>query len=346
MLKQLIQNTTSPWTTGIGTDGDVVLCTRIRLARNFNQYPFPLKQTEQSGQAVLADMAAFCKDHSNLKFYDLNNVSQLEKQALVEKHFISPEHSKDDGHHRGLAVNEDGSISIMINEEDHLRVQCFAPGLDLDGLWRNVNSLDDEIESYFDYAFDEKLGYLTCCPSNLGNGMRASVMLHLPGLALTKRLGILDQLSNFGMTVRGLFGEGSQSVGDLYQISNQSAIGQNEQDILTNLKSVTQQIIKEERKARAFLKEQNGLRLSDKIWRAYGTLANARYMSSRETLELISLVRLGFHLGYFTQLNGAQVDQLYLMAQPGYLQVVYGHDMDETARDTYRSEKIRETIGA
>ena len=172
MLKQLIQNTSSPWTMGAGEDSDIVLCTRIRLARNFAQYPFPLKQTEETGQAVLADMSAFCKDHSDLRFYDLNEISPLEKRALVEKHYMSPEHSKDDNHYRGIAVNEDGSVSIMINEEDHLRVQCFAPGLDLDGLWKKANALDDDIERYFDYAFDEKLGYLTCCPSNLGNGMR------------------------------------------------------------------------------------------------------------------------------------------------------------------------------
>lgn len=345
MLKPLIQNTESPWTMGKGVDNDVVLCSRIRLARNFAQYPFPLKQTEESGQAVLADVSAFCKDRNDLQFYDLTHVSPLEKRALVEKHFISPEHSKEDNHHRGLAINADGSVSIMINEEDHLRVQCFAPGLDLDDLWKKADLLDDAIESYFDYAFDEKLGYLTCCPTNLGNGMRASVMMHLPGLSLTKRLGILDQLSNFGMTVRGLFGEGSQSVGDLYQISNQSAIGQSEKDILTNLKSVTQQIIKEERNARNFLKEQNGLQLSDRIWRAYGTLSNARYMSSREALELISLVRLGYHLGYFPELHAEQIDQLYLMAQPGYLQVLYGKDLEETGRDAYRAEVLRKTIG-
>ena len=344
MLKQLIQNTSSPWTMGAGEDSDIVLCTRIRLARNFAQYPFPLKQTEETGQAVLADMSAFCKDHSDLRFYDLNEISPLEKRALVEKHYMSPEHSKDDNHYRGIAVNEDGSVSIMINEEDHLRVQCFAPGLDLDGLWKKANALDDDIERYFDYAFDEKLGYLTCCPSNLGNGMRASVMMHLPGLTLTKRLGLLDQLSNFGMTVRGLFGEGSQSIGDVYQISNQSTIGQSELDILTNLKSVTQQIMKEERNARNFLKEQNGLRLSDQIWRAYGILSNARYMSSKEALELISLVRLGYHLGYFTQLTSQQVDRLYLEAQPGYLQVAYGQHLDETGRDSYRAERLRETL--
>ena len=293
---------------------------------------------------MLADMSAFCKDHSNLKFYDLRDVPALEKQALVEKHLISPEHSKDDQQCRGLAVNEDGSTSIMINEEDHLRIQCFAPGLNLQELWQKANMLDDQIESYFDYAFDEKLGYLTCCPTNLGNGMRASIMMHLPGLVLTKRVSILDQLGNFGMTVRGLFGEGSQSLGDLYQISNQSTIGQSEQDILTNLQSVAQQIIKEERNARNFLKEHNGLLLSDKVWRAYGTLANARYMSSREALELISLVRLGYNLGYFNQLTLAQIDQMYLTAQPGYLQVLHGNAMNDGERDSFRAEKIRSIL--
>lgn len=344
MLKDLIKSGNSPWTNGTGEDKDVVLCTRIRLARNFAKYPFPLKQTEQSGQSVLADMSAFCKDHSNLKFYDLQDVPALEKQALVEKHLISPEHSKDDHACRGLAVNEDGSISIMINEEDHLRIQCFAPGLNLQELWQKANVLDDQIESYFDYAFHEKLGYLTCCPTNLGNGMRASIMMHLPGLVLTKRVSILDQLGNFGMTVRGLFGEGSQSLGDLYQISNQSTIGQSEQDILTNLQSVAQQIIKEERNARNFLKEHNGLQLSDRVWRAYGTLANARYMSSREALELISLVRLGYSLGYFNQLDLAQIDQMYMTAQPGYLQVLHGGAMDDAARDTFRAEKLRSIL--
>lgn len=344
MLKEFVKSNSSPWTLGSGDDKDVVLCSRIRLARNFSKYPFPLKQTEATGQAVLADMSAFCKDHSNLKFYDLQNIPSLEKQALVEKHLISPEHSKDDQQCRGLAMNEDGSISIMINEEDHLRIQCFAPGLNLQELWQKASLLDDRIESYFDYAFDEKLGYLTCCPTNLGNGMRASIMMHLPGLVLTKRASILDQLGNVGMTVRGIFGEGSQPLGDVYQISNQSTIGQNEQDILTNLQSVTQQIIKEERNARNFLKEHNGLLLSDRVWRAYGTLANARYMSSREALELISLVRLGYSLGYFKQLTLPQIDQLFLTAQPGYLQVLYGGALDDTGRDTFRAEKIREIL--
>lgn len=341
MLNTFIKSNSSPWTIGTGDDKDVVLCTRIRLARNFSRYPFPLKQTEQSGQAVMTDMAAFCKDHSNLKFYDLQKVSALEKQALVEKHFISPEHSKEDHACRGLILDETGSTSIMINEEDHLRIQCFAPGLNLQELWQKANALDDLIESYFDYAFDEKLGYLTCCPTNLGNGMRASIMMHLPGLVLTKRVSILDQLGNFGMTVRGIFGEGSQSQGDMYQISNQSAIGQSEQDILTNLQSVAQQIIKEERNARNFLKEHNGLLLSDRIWRAYGALANARYMSSREALELISLVRLGHSLGYFNQLTQEQIDQMFLTAQPGYLQVLHGSALDDVGRDSFRAEKIR-----
>lgn len=346
MLKELIVNQKSPWTGAGGEQKEIVLCSRIRLARNFSKYPFPLKQTEESGQYVLSDMAAFCQNSSYLKFYDLQDIQPRDKQVLVEKHLISPEHAKDDHHCRGLAVNEDGSISIMVNEEDHLRIQCFAPGLNLQDLWERANRLDDEIESKYDYAFDEKLGYLTCCPTNLGNGMRASVMIHLPGLSLTKRLSLLDQLSNFGMTVRGLFGEGSQSIGDLYQISNQVTIGQTEKDILINLNSVTQQIIKEEMASRKYLQEHNGLQLEDRIWRAYGTLSHARYLSSKEALELISLVRLGHSLGYFTQLDLDQLNMLYLIVQPAYLQALNDKEsiLEEVPRDHFRAEKIREVL--
>lgn len=344
MLKNLTRNNQCPWTMGEGTSKEVVLCSRVRLARNFVRYPFPLKQTEESGEQVLADMAAFCQGHERLKFYDLQQAEPLDKQILVEKHLISPEHCKDDHHHRGLMANENGSISVMVNEEDHLRIQCFAPGLQLQELWEKADELDNEIEAQYTYAFHEQLGYLTCCPTNLGNGMRASVMIHLPGLALTKRLTLLDQLNNFGMTVRGLFGEGSQSVGDLYQISNQITIGQTETDILTNLQSVTQQIIKEEYNARNYLNEHNGRQLEDKIWRAWGILTNARYLSAREGLELISLIRLGHGLGYLPQVELELIDQLFLIMQPAYLQGQKEELNDEIKRDCYRAERVRELL--
>ena len=156
MLKRLVEEGNSPWTTAQGNDADIVLCSRIRLARNFEQYPFPLKQSEESGHQVLDLMKNFCTDHPQLEYYNLEEVDAMEKQVLVEKHYISPEHCKDDHHCRGLAIDEAGKISIMINEEDHLRIQCFAPGLDLQGLWQKADELDDQIEHKFDYRSEER----------------------------------------------------------------------------------------------------------------------------------------------------------------------------------------------
>lgn len=344
MLKDIIRNTKSPWTTADGQQADYVLCSRIRLARNFACCPFPLKQTEASAQKVLDIMQEFCRRHPEYYFYSLDDISPLDRQVLVEKHLISREHAAVDRPYKGLVLNEEGSVSIMVNEEDHLRIQCFAPGLDLSALWQKASVLDDQIEEIEQYAFNEKLGYLTCCPTNLGDGLRGSVMMHLPALAITKQLGILNQLSNLGMTVRGLYGEGSDATGDLYQISNQVTLGQTEHDILTNLHSITLQIIKEERNAREFLREHNNDELEDQVWRAMGTLTHARYLSSQETLRLISLVRLGYSMGYLEQLTFGQINDLYLLAQPGYLQEMKGEDMDAHQRDAYRAQKVNEKL--
>lgn len=344
MLKDVILNEKSPWTMASGEQSEYVLCSRIRLARNFACCPFPLKQTAESAEKVLSIMESFCQQNPQYHFYRLNDLSLLDKQVLVEKHFISREHSREDHPYKALVLNDDASISIMVNEEDHLRIQCFAPGLDLTGLWQKANELDDKIEAIASYAFDKNLGYLTCCPTNLGDGLRGSVMMHLPGLAMTKQLGILNQLSNLGMTVRGLYGEGSEAMGDLYQISNQVTLGQSERDILTNLHSITLQIIKEERGAREFLRSHSNEQLEDQIWRALGTLTHARYLDSQETLRLISLVRLGYSMGYLEHLTFGEINDLYLLAQPGYLQEMKGENMDHLQRDRYRAETIRHKL--
>ncbi len=344
MLKDIIMNDKSPWTTGDGVQSEYVLCSRIRLARNFACCPFPLKQTPESAERVLTIMENFCQEHPNYQFYRLNEAAPLEKQVLIEKHLISREHGLDDHAYKGLVIDADGHNSIMVNEEDHLRIQCFAPGLDLTGLWQRANALDDEIEANANYAFDSQLGYLTCCPTNLGDGLRGSVMLHLPGLAMTRQLGILNQLSNLGMTVRGLYGEGSDATGDLYQVSNQVTLGQSESDILTNLHSIALQIIKEERNAREFLRTHSGEKLEDQIWRALGALTHARYLDSREALRLISLIRLGYSMGYLEQLTFGEINDLYLLAQPGYLQELKGEMMDDRQRDAYRAEMIRQKL--
>lgn len=344
-MAELFQSTNSPWSMGKGEQADVVLCSRIRLARNFADYPFPLKATAESSRQVLDIMRIFCEKNPEYRFINLEELSALQKRVLLEKHLISPEQAGGDGKYKGLVLDEDNLTSIMVNEEDHLRLQCFAPGMDLMGLWDKADKLDDRIEAESDYAFDERYGYLTCCPTNLGNGLRGSVMMHLPGLALTKQLGVLNQLSNVGMTVRGLYGEGSETIGDLYQISNQLTLGQSENDILTNLYGVNQQLIREERNARNYLLEHNKVQLEDKCWRALGTLTHARYLSSRESLSLISLVRLGVSLGIIGHLTLETVSSLYMLVQPGYLQLIAkNNDMNETERDLFRASQVKQYL--
>ena len=334
-----------PWSSCKGEQADVVLCSRIRLARNFAPYPFPLKATEESSQKVLDIMKDFCQKHESYRFLSLGELSPLQKRVLVEKHLISPEHAQGDGKYKGLVLDDEATVSIMVNEEDHLRLQCFAPGMDLMGLWDKADKLDDLIEADNEYAFDEQYGYLTCCPTNLGNGLRGSVMMHLPALSLSGQLGVLNQLGNIGMTVRGLYGEGSEAIGDLYQISNQLTLGQSENDILTNLYGVNQQLIREERNARDYLLEHNRVQLEDRCWRALGTLTHARYLSSREALSLISLVRLGVAVGIIGHLTLEAVSNLYMLVQPGYLQLIAkNNDINETERDLLRAKQVKEYL--
>ena len=344
-MADLFTSTISPWSSGKGEQADVVLCSRIRLARNFAPYPFPLKATEESSQKVLDIMKDFCQKHESYRFLSLGELSPLQKRVLVEKHLISPEHAQGDGKYKGLVLDDEATVSIMVNEEDHLRLQCFAPGMDLMGLWDKADKLDDLIEADNEYAFDEQYGYLTCCPTNLGNGLRGSVMMHLPALSLIGQLGVLNQLGNIGMTVRGLYGEGSEAIGDLYQISNQLTLGQSENDILTNLYGVNQQLIREERNARDYLLEHNRVQLEDRCWRALGTLTHARYLSSREALSLISLVRLGVAVGIIGHLTLEAVSNLYMLVQPGYLQLIAkNNDINETERDLLRAKQVKEYL--
>ena len=344
-MADLFTSTLSPWSSGKGEQAEVVLCSRIRLARNFAPYPFPLKATEESSKKVLDIMKEFCQKHPEYHFLHLAELSPLQKRVLVEKHLISPEHAQGDGKYKGLVLDDEANVSIMVNEEDHLRLQCFAPGMDLMGLWDKADKLDDLIEADNEYAFDEQYGYLTCCPTNLGNGLRGSVMMHLPALTLTGQLGVLNQLGNIGMTVRGLYGEGSEAIGDLYQISNQLTLGQSENDILTNLYGVNQQLVREERNARDYLLEHNRVQLEDRCWRALGTLTHARYLSSREALSLISLVRLGVAVGIIGHLTLEAVSNLYMLVQPGYLQLIAkNNDINETERDLLRAKQVKEYL--
>ena len=344
MLKKIVEDASSIWTQGEGMFPETVLSSRIRLARNLAEFPFPLQQTEVTNKEVLDKVAKVMDGYSDYKFYKLDEIPELERQVLVEKHLISHEHLAKP-YEKGLVINTDGSTSIMVNEEDHLRLQCFAPGLELENLWEKANSLDDQLEEKLDFAFDENYGYLTCCPTNLGTGIRVSVMMHLPGLVLTKQAGrILGQLSQVGIAVRGLFGEGTESLGNLFQLSNQISLGQCEEEIILNINGMTKKLIDQEKTAREYLLHHAGLKIEDKARRAFGILTNARIISSQEALNLISDLRLGKILNLIGDIELKLINELFLLCQPAFLQVISGETMEPEARDIKRAEMFKEKL--
>jgi len=344
MIKDIIQMPHSIWTEGAGEYSEIVLSSRVRLARNLKEFPFPLKQTEATANAVLDRIEDATAKDKELNFYRLNNFPELERQVLVEKHLISPEHAQNP-EKKGVIVNKDGSVSIMVNEEDHLRVQCFASGLELEKLWQLADKIDDKIEQKLDYAFDEKFGFLTCCPTNLGTGMRVSVMMHLPGLVLTKQAGrILTQLSKVGIAVRGLFGEGTEALGNLFQISNQITLGQSEEEVLFNINSVAKKLVAQEQTAREYLVQNAGLQIEDKARRAFGILTNAKVISSQEALSLISDLRLGKTLVMIDGIELKMINELFLLCQPAFLQILAKTEMDAQDRDVKRAEIFKEKL--
>lgn len=344
MIRKLIEEPHSIWTEGKGQFPEIVLSSRVRLARNLAEFPFPLKQTDATANTVLELLESVTQKSNQLKMYRLGEIPELERLVLVEKHLISPEHAQK-SEYKGVIINNEGSVSIMVNEEDHLRIQCFASGLELDTLWPNADKIDDEIEKELSYAFDEQYGYLTCCPTNLGTGMRVSVMMHLPGLVLTNQAGMaLAQLSKLGIAVRGLFGEGTEAYGNLFQISNQITLGQNEEEILLNINTVAKKLVSQEQAARDYLIKNAGLQIEDKARRAYGILTNAKIISSQEALSLISDLRLGQTMGLIDGIGLKVINELYLLCQPAFLQVLANNSMDSQARDIKRAEIIKEKI--
>lgn len=342
-LHDAITQTPAAWARGCGDDEDVVVSSRVRLARNFAAQRFPLKQEREEAMQVWKHVSDFADAHSGYRFYRLDEADELERQALLAKHLISPEHAVKDERLRAVVLSADQSQAVMVNEEDHLRMQVFRRGFALGDAWQAATLLDDQIGSYGAYAFNDTLGYLTSCPTNLGTGLRASVMLHLPALAASRHTGVLREVQKMGLTVRGFLGEGSEATGDLYQLSNQMTLGRSEEDILATLRAATQQIVDHERRLREAFRKQ-GEAFADQCYRALGTLAYARRLSGREAYQLLSLVRLGVALEVLEGWQLEQVDRLLIKAHPGYVQFVAGAVLDETARDKARADMIRKDI--
>lgn len=347
--KRFFDNALSDWMKGKGPDSDIVISSRIRIARNLNRYPFPMLATNQQSKEVL-DKAAELMDDDELKtighfsLVPLAELNELEKQVLVEKHLISPALANE-SRNGAVILSDNESISIMVNEEDHLRIQCLMQGFQIKEAWELANRIDDIFEVKLDYAFDENRGYLTSCPTNVGTGIRASVMIHLPALVLTQQINrILSAITQVGLAVRGLYGEGSEALGNLFQISNQITLGQSEEEIIDNLYGVVRQIIEHERAARQKLLYEMKWKITDRVSRSYGVLAYAAIMDSKEAAQKLSDVRLGIDLGIIKNVEPTVLNELLVMTQPGFLQQYAGEKLSPEERDVRRAELIRQKI--
>ncbi len=323
----------------------VVLMTRIRLARNLAGRSFPgWADADQRAEILTTCREAVgslspMKRSVNVGVSDLN---ELQKLILVERHLISRELSGSKSG-SGMVINRDQTVSVMINEEDHLRIQVLRAGFQLKKAWNAINDFDSALEEKLDYAFSPQWGYLTACPTNLGTGMRASAMMHLPALVISGQMEkIVRAVNQLGMVVRGLFGEGSDASGSIFQISNQTTLGEPEEEIIKRLQSVLQSIIEHELNARQKLLEADSRKLFDKIGRAYGILQHSHVLSSAEAMNLLSLLRLGIDLQIFPEDSRPVIDRLFIEAQPGHVQHAVQHDLQAGERDGMRATRLRD----
>lgn len=333
------------WYLQTGKDSDVVVSSRIRFARNIEGYPFINRINQDQSNEIEEKMKEITASLGyGLHFLKLKNMDEITQMSLVEKHLISPNFALKKEENGAILLNDDENISIMINEEDHIRLQVFASGLELDNLINLAIELDEKIQKMVNYAYHEKYGFLTACPTNVGTGLRASVMVHLPGLTKTGNIGkILEVINNFGMNIRGIYGEGSKSGGDMYQISNKQTLGMSEKELIKNLKAITEKVIEQERLARKILAKET-IELDDEIYRSFGILSQAKKMSSEEARELLSFIKLGTDLGILLELTDLKVRKLELYTKPANLQKYSGEKLDHRQRDIKRAEIIKQII--
>jgi len=348
-LEKFLNKAVSSWMSAEGPDSDIILSSRIRLARNFRKSKFPtLFSNEEAREIInqvkgLTDSNLF-QSYGAMEFLEIEDLKSLQKRVLVEKHLISPRLAENAAH-SAVILSENEDISIMVNEEDHIRIQCLFPGLQINEALESANAIDDLLEEKVDYAFDENLGYLTSCPTNVGTGLRASVMVHLPALILTRQMNrIIPAINQLGLVVRGIYGEGSEALGNIFQISNQITLGKSEEDIVGDLTSVVQQIIAQERSAREALVKTSNIQLEDRVFRSYGILANSRVIETKEAAECLSDVRLGIDTGYIKHLSKNILNELMILTQPGFLQQYAGGPLRPAERDIKRATFIRESL--
>src|SRR5438876_3938663 len=339
-----LSHASGEWLRGTGPESDIVISSRIRLARNLAAFPFTNRATAHQKteiETLLRERISKLELDPQLSYLNVVGLSALDRQLLVERQLISRELAAADGP-RGVALGPQETVSLMVNEEDHLRLQVMRSGFALDEAWQDIDRVDDLLEQRVSYAFNNEFGYLTACPTNVGTGMRSSVMLHLPALVLAKQIEkVFRALQKINLAVRGLYGEGSRASGDFYQISNQVTLGKSEVRILTEIREVIPEIIKYERHARTTLTKENRQALQDKVSRAFGTLCSATMMTSEETMDLLSSVRLGINLGLLDDITIATVNELLIHTQPAHLQKLMGNLLDGEERNAARARYLR-----
>ncbi|MRX72575.1 protein arginine kinase [Bacillus lacus] len=348
-LQNFLNQAISSWMSQDGPDSDIVLSSRVRLARNIEQYKFPTVFSKEEAEEVLELFKNIFHDKQfdsmgQLQMLVMDELEPIHKRVLVEKHLISPnlaEHSISGG----CLLSENEELSIMINEEDHVRIQCLFPGFQLKEALYTTNRLDDWIEKEVDYAFDENRGYLTSCPTNIGTGLRASVMMHLPALVMSQQMNrIIPAINQLGLVVRGTYGEGSEAQGNIFQISNQITLGKSEEDIVEDLISVVSQLIDQERSAREAIYKTSQIQLEDRVYRSYGILTHSRIMESKEAAKCLSDLRLGIDLNMIEDVSRNILNELMILTQPGFLQQYSGKALRPEERDVRRATLIRERL--
>ncbi len=346
MISTLVSQGEGEWLRGEGPESDVAMSTRIRLARNVQGYRFRTKiQPEEA-----AELLEFLRERilslpgRDFLWADLRELGPIERQVLLERHLISPEHASGDGP-RGVAVEPGEKLGIMVLEEDHLRLQVLLPGLDVNSARREMSLLSSALAERVPFAWDERFGFLTACPTNVGTGLRVSAMLHLPGLVISRQIEKANQTAQkIHMAVRGLYGEGSRPASDLFQVSNQVTLGRTEEDLCAEFQEVVEKIVAWERETRNQLLSERRTELEDQAARSLGILERARTMTSEEALQHLSRLRLGIHLGLVENLSLAKLNRIFLWVQPGHLQTEAGRALDPQERDILRAEKLRELM--
>jgi len=338
------------WLRGAGPHSEIVISSRVRLARNLAGFPFSNRASAAQKREVLERCRAEVtrgKLGNGLLWIDLAESTPLDRQLLVERHLISRQHAtagKDLS--RSVAIGMDETFAIMVNEEDHLRIQVLRSGMQLAEAFEQTSQIDDLLENHLDFSYSQRFGYLTACPTNVGTGIRVSVMLHLPALRLTGEIEKVRRAArDMRLAVRGLFGEGSEAMGDLYQVSNQTTLGRSEQEVLMEFQqAVVPQIIAYEQQARQALLQQRETQLDDKVWRAWALLTHARMLSTEEVLALLSHLRLGVNLGRITSVDISTINELFLLMQPAHLQKLSGSEMSAPERRRVRARLIRDRL--